>query len=139
MVHRLNGILKRQGRRAERRRKRRLRSKLFRGRSKSAAPKRDEGKELREYLDHQKGELQEAQLQRQSGVSGAQVPGEFLGKVHERYLINRERVESRPFRFRSSGEPIAGKKGVGEMFERKKHAVVRPVYVPPPPSSMAGR
>merc|ERR1712232_89541 len=95
MVHRLNGILKRQGRRAERRRKRRLRSKLFRGRSRHAAPKRDEGKELREYLDRHKAEMQDVPLQHSS--IGAREPGEFLGKVHERYLVHRERTESRPF------------------------------------------
>jgi len=136
MTHRLHGILKRQGRRANIRRKRRLRSKLFRGRSKHAPTKRDEGKELREYLDRHKAEVQDAPLQQTAGV-GAREPGEFLGRVHEQYLLQRERVESRPFRVKGVGEKYAGKKGVGEIIERKQ-AVVRPVYVPPP-SSMMGR
>jgi hypothetical protein len=138
MVHRLHGILKRQGRRAERRRKRRLRSKLFRGRTRHAPTKRDEGKELREYLDHHKAEVQSVPLQQQATGAGVREPGEFLGKVHETYLMHRERAESRPFRVRGTGTHFAGKKGVGEMI-RHKQAVVRPVYVPPPPSSMAGR
>lgn len=137
MVHRLQGILKKQGRRADRRRKRRLRSKLFRGKARNAPTKRDEGKELREYLDRHKAEFQDEPLQ-QVGGAGVQNPGEFLGKVHERYLINRERVESRPFFVRGPGTSFAGKKGIGDMVERKK-AVVRPIYCPPPPSSMAGR
>lgn len=139
MAHRLHGILRRQGRRAERRKKRRLRSKLFRGRSRHAPTKRDEGKELREYLDRQKAELGAAQSrERLGGPGAAREPGEFLGRVHENYLVHRERAESQPFRFRGVGSKFAGKKGVGEMLETKK-AVVRPVYVPPPPSSMAGR
>merc|ERR1712070_800138 len=133
MVHRLHGILKRQGRRAERKRKRRLRSKLMHGRSKHASTKRDEGKELREYLDYHKAEVQNANLEQAAGMP--RQPGEFLGKVHEQYLLQRERVESRPFRIRNVGTPIAGKKGVGDTFERKQ-AVVQPVYMPPPPSSM---
>lgn len=139
MVHRLHGILKRQGRRADRKRKRRLKSKLFRGRARNAPPKRDEGKELREYLDRHKAESQEEPLPTQPGVgAGVQEPGEFLGKVQERYLLHRDRLESRPFRVRGAGNSFAGKKGVGEIIERKQ-PVVRPIYVPPPPSSMAGR
>jgi len=65
-------------------------------------------------------------------------PGEFMGKVQEKYLVHRERSESRPFRITGTGTSVAGKKGVGEILQRKR-AVVRPVYVPPPPSSMAGR
>jgi hypothetical protein len=137
MAHRLHGILKRQGRRAERRRKRRLRSKLFHGRSKHATTKRDEGKDLREYLDRHKAEVQSASsnIEQAGGVPTIKQPGEFLGKVHEQYLLQRERVESRPFRVRNVGMPTAGKKGVGEIIPHKQK-VVRPVYMPPPASSM---
>lgn len=137
MVHRLHGILKKQGRRADKRRKRRLRSKLFRGKARNAPTKRDEGKELREYLDRHKAESQEEPLLQPSGAA-VQDPGEFLGKVQEKYQINRERVESRPFRVRAVESAGSGKKSIGETRERKQR-VVRPVYVPPPASSMAGR
>jgi len=139
MVHRLNGILKRQGRRADRRKKRRLKSKLFRGRSKHAPTKRDEGKDLREYLDKHKEEMQQPPDPQHPG---GRAPGEFLGKVHENYIINREVAESQPFRFRSPEGPgtaySGGKKNMSAMPPRKQK-VVRPVYVPPPPSSMMGR
>merc|ERR1719364_192989 len=50
MNHRLHGILKKAGRRAERRKQRRIRSKLFRGRA-GKFRKTDEGRDLRKYLD----------------------------------------------------------------------------------------
>eukprot|EP00971_Amphidinium_carterae_P230489 4574290-Amphidinium_carterae.1 len=62
MGHRLQAILRRQGKRADRRKKRRARQKAARGRSTSTKPmKRDEGKELREYLDR-------ARLEHSDGV-----------------------------------------------------------------------
>lgn len=132
MTHRLHGILKRQGKRAERRRKRRLRSKLFKGRAKNAPSKRDEGKELRDYLDKH---AFDAQGEATTGVSA---PGEFLEKVHEKYLIRKEQIESKPFRIRGVENSLPGTRGIGETTMRKPR-VVRPVYVPPPPSSMVGR
>merc|ERR1719510_1343516 len=49
MTHRLQTILKRQGRRAERRRKRKMRAKLATGHARGPA-KRSDGRNLREYL-----------------------------------------------------------------------------------------
>jgi hypothetical protein len=121
MMHRLQGILKKQGKRAERRRRRRLKSRLFKGRSRHEPQKRDEGKQLREYLDRAAADAYAAT---------AEKPGEFLSKVHERYLLNQDKLEQRPFRMRAA-------RGIGESVERKRH-VVRPVYVPPPPSSLSG-
>merc|ERR1719316_393182 len=104
MAHRLHGILRRQGRRAERRKKRRLRSKLLRGKSKNGPRKRDEGKELREYLDRQKAENEAHMLEKLTGGRNVrELPSEFLSKVHENYLLHQERAESQPYRFRSAG------------------------------------
>jgi len=127
MSHRLQAILKRQGRRAERKRKRRLRSKLFRGRSGKKPETRQEGQQLREYLDSKAAE--HAQGLREAP---GEAHGEFLQKVHERYLLNRERLEATPFRYRGTGGAVVDVYGIGEVPE-KPRAVVRPVYVPPPP------
>jgi hypothetical protein len=135
MVHRLQGILKRQGRRADRRRKRRLRSKLFRGRSKNAIQKRDEGKELREYFDRARTERQQAPI---DPVPSRENSGEFLNKVHEHFLLHRERASDQPFRIKGTGNHRAGYHSIGDVAPRKKQPV-RPVYVPPPASSMSGR
>mmetsp|Transcript_67768 Transcript_67768/g.107394 ORF Transcript_67768/g.107394 Transcript_67768/m.107394 type:complete len:705 (-) Transcript_67768:136-2250(-) len=129
MVHRLQGILRKQGKRAERRRRRRVKSRLFKGRSRHEPQKRDEGKQLREYLDRAGAELNGPNLQKAT----ADNPGEFLNKVQEKYLVNQERLEYRPFRMRGVN---SGKEGMSDTVERKRH-VVRPVYVPPPPSSLS--
>eukprot|EP00927_Polykrikos_kofoidii_P051043 TRINITY_DN44859_c0_g1_i1.p1 TRINITY_DN44859_c0_g1~~TRINITY_DN44859_c0_g1_i1.p1 ORF type:complete len:742 (+),score=102.24 TRINITY_DN44859_c0_g1_i1:137-2362(+) len=126
MAHRLQVILKRQGRRADRRRKRRMRSKLFRGRVKNKPEQRTDGQGLREYLS---GNAFENGQGYQSGPGEAS--GEFLGKVQERYLQNRDRLEALPFRYRGTGGAVVDVYGIGKVPARPK-LVVRPVYVPPP-------
>eukprot|EP00434_Breviolum_minutum_P032156 symbB.v1.2.028437.t1/scaffold3016.1/size65323/2 len=107
MQHRLEVILRKQGRRAERRRKRRLRQRMFHGK----APKKDQGigRELREYLDRSLA---------QEDLPGDH--GEFLAKVQDRYIQERIREEQAQAR---------GKESV-------LRKVVRPIYVPPPGASM---
>mmetsp|Transcript_4269 Transcript_4269/g.7061 ORF Transcript_4269/g.7061 Transcript_4269/m.7061 type:complete len:828 (-) Transcript_4269:28-2511(-) len=140
MVHRLQGILKKQGRRAERRRKRKLRSKLFRGRSRTSGRKEDDGRKLREYFDRHAESRQETQggsappgTRSALRSAGGEYGSEFLEKVHERYLVHRDRLESKPFRMYGLGGNRVGRRGVGELPERASH-VVRPVYMPPPAS-----
>lgn len=140
MEHRLQGILKKQARRAERRRKRRLRSKLFRGRSRTTGRKEDEGRKLREYFDRYAEGRQEAQggsappgMRSALRKAGDEYNSEFLEKVHERYLVHRDRLESKPFRMYGLGGSRVDRRGVGELPERAPH-VVRPVYMPPPSS-----
>jgi len=106
MQHRLEVILRKQGRRAERRRKRRLRQKLYHGR----APRAGLGRNLREYLD-----LSFAQREDVPGEPN----GEFLGKVHEQYMQRRGRDDQRGFRVHGNSESVLRK-------------VVRPIYIPPP-------
>eukprot|EP00928_Gymnodinium_smaydae_P028771 TRINITY_DN21851_c0_g2_i1.p1 TRINITY_DN21851_c0_g2~~TRINITY_DN21851_c0_g2_i1.p1 ORF type:complete len:810 (+),score=83.49 TRINITY_DN21851_c0_g2_i1:83-2431(+) len=125
MQHRLQLILKRQGRRAERRRKRWVRAKLMRGRGKKV-DMRNDGMELREYLDVKAAEHSKGVL-----AQPGEIAGEFLGKVHERYLLNRDRLEAKPFRYRGTGGAVVDVYGVGKIPPRPA-PVVRPVYVPPP-------
>jgi len=128
MAHRLQSILQKQGKRAERRRKRRLRAKLQRcGRSRPT--RQGQTSDLREYLNRH------AELQRDPSVLRAQGPGEFLGKVHERYLLHKDSLESPRFMVPSVGHVVDGVHGIGELPQRAA-AVVRPVYVPPPNSRM---
>jgi len=129
MQHRLEVILRKQGRRAERKRKRRIRNKIFHGRPPRPA-KKTEGRELREYLD------------RASAAQGSQdVPGEasgeFLGKVHERYLQKCEQIEQDRFQVRGTGNHPVGRSIGGESLLRAPK-VVRPIYVPPPGAGMVG-
>ncbi|CAL1142656.1 unnamed protein product [Cladocopium goreaui] len=108
MQHRLEVILRKQGRRAERRRKRRLRQRMFHGKP----PKQSQGlgRQLREYLDRSFA---------QEDTPG-DANGEFLGKVQERYM--QERIKEEYAKARAK-----------ESVLRK---VVRPIYVPPPGASM---
>jgi len=123
MNHRLQAILKKQGRRAERRRKRRLRSKLLTGRAAKGGGKKSEGRSLREYFD--KAALERAEGQ--AGLPGV-ASGEFLGKVHEQYLQRRERFEQQRFQVRGTARDLA----IGEEPPPRVGRVVRPVYCPPP-------
>jgi len=131
MHNRLQAILGKQSRRADRRRKRRARAKLLRGRSRQP-PKRSEGRELREYLDRAAAEHAQG-VRDQPGTMG----GEFLGKVHERWMSQRERAEMP--RFRAGSVPSSGigrhLYSLGESSPRAQHTV-RPVYVPPPGATM---
>ncbi|CAJ1398959.1 unnamed protein product [Effrenium voratum] len=79
MQHRLEVILRKQGRRAERRRKRRLRQRM------GKAPKPSQGRKLREYLDRAFAEEE---------IPG-DASGEFLAKVQERRIQERARAEER--------------------------------------------
>jgi len=127
MAHRLQVILKKQGKRAERKRKRKMRAKLVRGRG-SQPPKRNEGRELREYFDRYAEE-------RARGLQDApgEPAGEFLGKVHERYLQRREGLEQNRFQVRGTGGNVVDVYGLGESGSpRTQQRVVRPVYLPPP-------
>eukprot|EP00931_Biecheleriopsis_adriatica_P008126 TRINITY_DN109355_c0_g1_i1.p1 TRINITY_DN109355_c0_g1~~TRINITY_DN109355_c0_g1_i1.p1 ORF type:complete len:716 (-),score=144.34 TRINITY_DN109355_c0_g1_i1:89-1969(-) len=125
MQHRLEAILRKQGRRAERKRKKRLRQKMFHGRP-PRSEKRSEGRNLREYLDQSLAEH----------MNGADVPGhangEFLGKVQEKYQVHKSKLEQRSFKvYGSTGGPL------GESLLRTPQ-VVRPIYVPPPGADMVG-
>eukprot|EP00746_Dinoflagellata_sp_MGD_P166967 gnl/MRDRNA2_/MRDRNA2_97227_c0_seq1.p1 gnl/MRDRNA2_/MRDRNA2_97227_c0~~gnl/MRDRNA2_/MRDRNA2_97227_c0_seq1.p1 ORF type:complete len:708 (-),score=133.16 gnl/MRDRNA2_/MRDRNA2_97227_c0_seq1:168-2291(-) len=128
MNHRLHVTLTKVRKRVERRRKRKLRSKLFRGRS-IRGQQTDAGQELRQYLDECKAEHEAS--------GGDPLRSEFLAKVHERYLLQREGMQQQPFRVRgtSSGNHHPRQIGIGDVPERPKRAV-RPVYVPPPASTM---
>jgi hypothetical protein len=128
MNHQLHIILKKVRKRVERRRKRKLRSKLFRGRS-IRGQKQDEGAELRQYLDECKADHE--------ANGGDPLRSEFLAKVHERYLLQREGMRQQPFRVHgtSSGNHHPRQFGIGQVPDKPKRAV-RPVYVPPPPSAM---
>lgn len=128
MNHRLHVLLTKVRKRVERRRKRKLRSKLFRGRSKRGQ-QIDAGADLRQYLDECKAEHE--------AHGGDPLRSEFLAKVHERYLLQREGMKQQAFRVRgaSSGNHHPRQFGIGEVPDRPKRAV-RPVYVPPPASSM---
>lgn len=119
MNHRLQNILKKQGRRAERRRKRRIRSKLFGGKGSKGG--KQTGRALREYLDR-------AALRAQGLSEGMEgdPSGEFLGKVQEQYLQRREALEAHTRRFQIPGPSSR------DLQSR----VVRPVYMPPPPGTM---
>lgn len=122
MGQRLQTILRKQGRRAERRRKRKIQSKLFRGRGRREF--QSEGAQLREYLD----------CRAAPGAGGAlpsEVDGEFIRKVHERYILNRDLLEAKPFRYRGTGGAVVTTFGIGEAPSRPP-PVVRPVYMPPP-------
>jgi len=125
MQHRLEAILRKQGRRAERRRKRKIRSKLFRGRLPKQAK---EGKDLREYLDRGLAE-QAGGLQDTPG----EMAGEFLGKVHEKYLQHWEDREVPRWQVAGVGSHTAGRGNIGEASTPR---VVRPIYMPPPGGSM---
>jgi len=130
MAHRLQVILKRQGRRAERRRKRRMKAKLLRGKGPKAQT-RNEGMELRGYLDSKAAE----HARGFRGAAPGEPSGEFLGKVHERYLLNRDRLEDKPFRYRGIGGAVVDAYGIGQ-YPSRPATVVRPVYIPPPEVSM---
>jgi len=132
MQHQLQVILKRQGRRAERRKKRKLRSKLLRGRSRPAEM-RNQARDLREYLDRK---ALEHGPEGSHAMPPGQAHGEFLGKVHERYLHNRDRLDVKPFRYRGTGGAVVDVYGIAQGPERAP-AVVRPVYVPPPDLTVA--
>jgi len=126
LSHRLQVILKRQGRRAERRRKRRIQSKLFHGKSKKAEM-RNEGVMLREYLDTKKAEH----------ASGTRAPpglpdGEFLEKVHEQYILRKDALETKPFRYLGNSGRVVDVHGMPSAPPRAA-PVVRPIYCPPPP------
>lgn len=129
MRHRLKAILDKQSRRAERRRKRRVRAKLLRGRARPP-PKRDQGRELREYLDR-------AAAERTGGQRDAPgvPPGEFMSRVHEQYQLHRERLDMP--RFRSPSAPGGAgmdrlPRPLGACPSPRAQRVVRPVYIPPP-------
>lgn len=124
MGHRLQNILEKQAKRAERRKKRRLKSKLLRGRS-QLAPRRDEGRELREYLDTAAESAPPA-----PGEAG----GEFLGRVHERYLLKRDSAEKQEFRFRGTGGARVDNRSMADAPSAPS-GVVRPTYLPPPVST----
>lgn len=126
LSHRLQTILKRQGRRAERRRKRRIQSKLFPGKTRKAEM-RNEGAMLRAYLDTKKAEH----------ASGMRAPpglpdGEFLEKVHEQYILKKDAMEAKPFRYLGSAGNVVDVHGVPNPPQRAAQ-VVRPIYCPPPP------
>jgi hypothetical protein len=133
MSHRLHVILKRQGRRAERRRKRRIQSKLFPGasRGRKGGEKRvshSAGTMLQDYLAERKTE-------HANGVQArpGDPDGEFLEKVHEKYQLRKELIESKPFRqYLGTGGNVVTVYGVPRTPPSKK-PVVRPVYCPPPP------
>eukprot|EP00401_Gymnodinium_catenatum_P037811 CAMPEP_0117493630 /NCGR_PEP_ID=MMETSP0784-20121206/19196_1 /TAXON_ID=39447 /ORGANISM="" /LENGTH=710 /DNA_ID=CAMNT_0005288487 /DNA_START=42 /DNA_END=2174 /DNA_ORIENTATION=+ len=130
MAHRLQAILKRQGRRAERRRKKRLRAKLTRSRSRKTESRR-EVQELRHYLDgkaleHMRGTCDQP----------GEANGDFLRKVHERYLLHQDRLETKPFRYSGTGGARVDVYSMGETAPRPQ-AVVRPIYVPPLPEATA--
>lgn len=132
MQHRLEAILRKQGRRAEKRRKRRQRNKLFHGRPpKPQAAKRNEGRELREYFDRSF-----AEQGRGHDVPG-EANGEFLGKVHESYLVNRDQLEQKRWKVGGLGGHPVEKHQIGSSMLRAPK-VVRPVYVPPPGATMVG-
>lgn len=78
---RLHAILRRQGKRADRRRKRRLRAKMLAGRAKGG--KRDESRGLREYFDREV-------MQRAEGQVDPTEKDDFMKKVHEQQLRRRE-------------------------------------------------
>lgn len=131
MQHRLEAILRKQGRRVEKRRKRRQRNKLFHGRPpKPQAAKRNEGRELREYFDRSF-----AEQGRGHDVPG-EANGEFLGKVHESYMVNRDQLETRWKVGGLGGHPVEKYQIGSSMLRAPK--VVRPVYVPPPGATMVG-
>merc|ERR1712039_185621 len=96
-----------QGRRAERRKKRKQRSKLLRGRTRQPQ-KRSAGRELREYLDSYAAE----RARGQEDVPG-QAAGEFLGKVHETYLQHREQLQQQRFQVRGTGGAAVGNYSLG--------------------------
>lgn len=130
MQHRLAQILRKQGRRAEKRRKRRQRNKLFHGRPpKPQTTKRDEGRELREYLDRAFAEQARGAQEDLPGEAN----GEFLGKVHEGYLLRRDQLEQQRWKIGAGPETQSGSNSLLRIPK-----VVRPVYVPPPDSRMVG-
>lgn len=141
MQHRLEAILKKQGRRAERKRRRRLRAKLQKGRP-AVRASRPACQDLREYLDRATAERQLGVERLQS--SEGQMRGEFLGKVHERYITKKPLLEA-PQRFQVKG--LGGKAVDQPTFAAAAAAappplpaVVRPVYMPPPGArTMASR
>lgn len=126
MGNRLDLILKKVRRRVERRRKRKQRSKLFRGRN----IQNDDGQGLRRH-EHKAG-------------GGDAQGNEYYARVHERYLLRRDSMGQQPPRGR--GAPTTqhprqfaiaeggGPAGISQPVRPKKRAA-RPVYVPPPASS----
>merc|ERR1712194_246377 len=124
MNNRLQAILRKQDKRADRKRKRKLRSKLLRGRSQPAASKKADGRDIREYFD-------------KTAALAPDEPGEFLGKVHEKWMTHRDRAEAGRFQVRpgmTSG-PDKFLYSFGHQSPRAQR-VVRPVYMPPPNASM---
>merc|ERR1719343_1682243 len=103
MGHRLQMILKKQGRRAER------------------PKKRSAGRELREYLDSYAAE----RARGQEDVPG-QAAGEFLGKVHETYLQHREQLEQQRFQVRGTGGAAVGNYSLGGESSPRAARIVRP-------------
>jgi len=131
MAHRLNAILKKAGRRNERRKKRRLRSKLFRGRTRRAPKGTDDGRELREYLDRCAEEFENASAGGPGSPRQGEATGEFLGKVHEKFLQSQGRMDRRPFHIVGVGSRNPFLDSIGKGRQRAQQPV-RPIYIPPP-------
>merc|ERR1712134_171416 len=98
---------------------------MARGRSSLRGQRRDPGRDLHDYFLH-------AAEERAKGDLPGTMAGEFLGKVHERYILGRGDQERPPFRMRGTGaNSTAGGYAIGEA-PPPKMVLVRPVYVPPP-------
>merc|ERR1712226_1299143 len=119
MNHHLQAILKRQGRRAERRRKRKLRSKLFRERPQHS-PKRSDGWELHDYFDRKASERAHGQKD-----GPGERTSEFTDKVHETDLVHRERMEMEKFQVRGIDRGAVNRYSWGQSPPRAAR-VVRP-------------
>lgn len=124
MQHRLEGILRKQERRADRKRKRRLRAKLLRGQPLSQS--RVAGRDLRDYLDR-------AAAERSMGLQDppGEMAGEFLGKVHEQYMQRKAQIETERFQVRNLGGSL-GQSPIAAASSPRILPAVRPVYMPPP-------
>lgn len=114
MNSRLQTILEKQGRRAERRKKRRAKA---RQRGGLRPPKATPGRELREYLDRHAAAMQ---------AEGA-ARSEFVERVHEKQQMKHQlqRDKDWEFRDRFHGSLVADGFCDGSQ-------VIRPIYVPPP-------
>lgn len=123
MTHRLEAIMRKQGKRAERKRKRRIRAKLFHGHPPVRLRKGD-GEQLMDYIEQAAAEGELGQDE------PGDPPGEFLKKAHQRTVARLARAELPRFQFGKSGGVVA-RMEIGAP-EPPQQRAVRPVYLPPP-------